>query len=66
MVMYYNDSFIITGVHCGDTVSVFADIVGKCKKGSQKPCAQGSKVFLGNGIVHMERRHLFAKDLKPL
>lgn len=65
VVMYYNDSIIISGVHCGDIVSVFADIVGQCKKGCQKPYVQGCKIFLGNGIVHMERKHLYAKNLKP-
>lgn len=46
-------------------MSVFADTVGQCKKGFQKRYTQGSKIFLGNGIVHMERKHLYAKDLKP-
>ncbi|PNF14978.1 hypothetical protein B7P43_G01547 [Cryptotermes secundus] len=55
-----------TGVHCGDIVSVFADTVGQCKKGYQKPYVQGCKIFLGNGIVRMERKHLYAKNLKPV
>lgn len=66
VVMYHNDSIIISGVHCGDIVSVFADIVGQCKKGCQKPYVQGCKIFLGNGIVRMERKHLYAKNLKPV
>jgi len=47
-------------------VSVFADTVGQCKKGFQKRYTHSSKIFLGNGIVHMERKHLYAKDLKPV
>lgn len=66
VLMYCNDSIIISGVHCGDIVSVFADIVGQCKKGYQKPYVQGCKIFLGNGIVRMERKHLYAKNLKPV
>jgi hypothetical protein len=63
--MNCNDLIIITGIRCGDGVSVFADTVGHCKKGFQKLYAQGSKMFLGNGIVCMERKQLYAKDLKP-
>lgn len=63
MVIYCN--YIIAGIHCGDTVSVFADIVGQCKKGFQKTYAQGSRMFLGIGVVRMERKQLYAKDLKP-
>jgi hypothetical protein len=63
--MYCNNLIIIADIHCGDTVSVFADTVGQCKKGFQKPYTQGSKMFLGNGIVRMERKLLYAKDLKP-
>jgi hypothetical protein len=65
-VLFCNDSIIISGVHCGDIVSVFADIVGQCKKGSQKPYVHSCKIFLGNGIVRMERKQLYAKDLKPV
>ena len=65
-ICYKNVALIISGVRCGDIVSVFADTVGQCKKGFQKRYTHSSKIFLGNGIVHMERKHLYAKDLKPV
>ncbi|PSN36710.1 putative methyltransferase NSUN6 [Blattella germanica] len=55
-----------TGVRCGDKVSVFSDRLGKCKKGLQKPFLEESRVFVGNGIVHMERKHLYGQNLKPV
>jgi hypothetical protein len=64
-VLRYNGLIIIAGVQCGDTVSVFADIVGQCKKGFQKPYAQDSKMFVGNGIVLMDRKQLYTKGVKP-
>ncbi|XP_069683701.1 tRNA (cytosine(72)-C(5))-methyltransferase NSUN6 isoform X2 [Periplaneta americana] len=42
------------------------DTSGRCKKGLQKCYTEGSKVFLGNGVVHMERKHLYGKDVKPV
>ncbi|XP_032689740.1 tRNA (cytosine(72)-C(5))-methyltransferase NSUN6 [Odontomachus brunneus] len=42
-------------------VSIFADITGECKKGSIKPYASGSKVYLGNGVVRQTRKQLFGK-----
>ncbi|KAJ9583814.1 hypothetical protein L9F63_021846, partial [Diploptera punctata] len=56
---------MLPGIHCGDTVSVFADRLGKCKKGLAKPFLDDTRFFIGNGIACMERKHLFGENLKP-
>lgn len=42
----------------GDSISVYSDIKGKCKKGAKE--FDGSKVFLGNGISELSRREIFS------
>ena len=48
----------------GDTVSVYSDIKGKCKKGAKE--FDGTKIFLGNGISELSRKEIFSglPDLK--
>nr|XP_028605670.1 putative methyltransferase NSUN6 isoform X1 [Podarcis muralis]XP_028605671.1 putative methyltransferase NSUN6 isoform X1 [Podarcis muralis]XP_028605673.1 putative methyltransferase NSUN6 isoform X1 [Podarcis muralis]XP_028605674.1 putative methyltransferase NSUN6 isoform X1 [Podarcis muralis]XP_028605675.1 putative methyltransferase NSUN6 isoform X1 [Podarcis muralis]XP_028605676.1 putative methyltransferase NSUN6 isoform X1 [Podarcis muralis]XP_028605677.1 putative methyltransferase NSUN6 len=41
----------------GDTVSVYSDIEGKCKRGAKE--FLGSKVFIGNGISELSRNEIF-------
>ncbi|XP_047611475.1 tRNA (cytosine(72)-C(5))-methyltransferase NSUN6 isoform X3 [Phacochoerus africanus] len=50
----------------GDTVSVYSDIKGKCKKGAKE--FDGTKVFLGNGISELSRKEIFSglPDLKGI
>lgn len=48
-------------VECGDTVSVFSDVDGKCLRGLVKPFA-GRKVFVGNGVSRMARKEVFASN----
>ncbi|XP_053118111.1 tRNA (cytosine(72)-C(5))-methyltransferase NSUN6 isoform X2 [Hemicordylus capensis] len=42
---------------CGDVVSVYSDIEGKCKRGAKE--FLGTKVFIGNGIAELSRSELF-------
>ncbi|XP_004716070.1 tRNA (cytosine(72)-C(5))-methyltransferase NSUN6 isoform X2 [Echinops telfairi] len=42
----------------GDTVSVYSDIKGRCKRGAKE--FDGPKVFLGNGISEFSRSELFS------
>ncbi|XP_006894375.1 PREDICTED: putative methyltransferase NSUN6 [Elephantulus edwardii] len=42
----------------GDTVSVYSDINGECKKGAKE--FDGCKIFLGNGISELSRNELFS------
>lgn len=53
----------VTGVQFGDTVSVYADVLGKCKKGLQTVYSHEAKLFIGNGIVKMNRHQLYGKRL---
>uniref|UniRef100_A0A8D0RIY0 NOP2/Sun RNA methyltransferase 6 n=1 Tax=Sus scrofa TaxID=9823 RepID=A0A8D0RIY0_PIG len=50
----------------GDTVSVYSDIKGKCKKGAKE--FDGTKIFLGNGISELSRKEIFSglPDLKGI
>lgn len=50
-----------SGTNIGDEVSVYADLTRLCKKG-RKLGFFGDRVFIGNGIVHMNRRQLFTGD----
>ena len=45
---------------CGDVVSVFSDMEGKCTRGAKD--FQGKKVFLGNGVSEMDRSRIFCAD----
>jgi hypothetical protein len=51
---------MITGTQIGDHVSVYADVTKKCKKGLPK-IYNDEKVFLGNGVVKMDRKQLFCE-----
>ncbi|XP_049633753.1 tRNA (cytosine(72)-C(5))-methyltransferase NSUN6 [Suncus etruscus] len=42
----------------GDTISVYSDIKGKCKKGAKE--FDGTKVFLGNGVAEVSRKEIFS------
>ncbi|KAK2585226.1 hypothetical protein KPH14_009929 [Odynerus spinipes] len=50
------------GLNIGDTVSVFADTTGSCKKGLLKTREVENKMFLGNGILKQTRENLFYND----
>ncbi|EZA62583.1 hypothetical protein DMN91_006225 [Ooceraea biroi] len=52
------------GLAINTKVSVFADVVGQCKKGLIKPYADSNKVYLGNGILRQARKQLFGKAAK--
>lgn len=45
---------------CGDMVSVFSDLEGKCTRGATN--FQGNKVFVGNGVAEMDRSSIFCSD----
>lgn len=49
------------GMEGGDTVSVYADLEGKCRKGLTKHY-NGKRVFLGNGIAVLARKDLFCSQ----
>jgi hypothetical protein len=56
---------MITGTQIGDHVSVYADVTKKCKKGLPK-IYNDEKVFLGNGVVKMDRKQLFCETPQTL
>ncbi|EFN79318.1 Putative methyltransferase NSUN6 [Harpegnathos saltator] len=55
---------ISSGLSIDTKVSVFADITGRCKKGSIQPYADDSKMYLGNGVLRQTRKQLFGKTAK--
>ncbi|XP_015519478.2 tRNA (cytosine(72)-C(5))-methyltransferase NSUN6 isoform X1 [Neodiprion lecontei] len=52
------------GLQVGDTVSVYADLTGDCKKGFNKRYVSPYKVFLGNGVLRITRNALFGATVK--
>ncbi|XP_048508640.1 tRNA (cytosine(72)-C(5))-methyltransferase NSUN6 isoform X2 [Athalia rosae] len=52
------------GLKVGDSVSVYADLTGDCKKGYLKLYENPYKVFLGNGILKVTREDLFGAKVK--
>ncbi|KAK4875447.1 hypothetical protein RN001_011869 [Aquatica leii] len=54
---------MLPGAAIGDRVSVYADLLGQCKKGFNKIYNYSEKLFLGNGVIKMTRRDLFGNDL---
>ncbi|KAF5296356.1 hypothetical protein FQR65_LT10248 [Abscondita terminalis] len=56
---------MLPGAKVGDIVSVYADLLGKCKKGFNKIYNSDNKLFIGNGLIRMTRQDLFGIDLVP-
>ncbi|CAG9819441.1 unnamed protein product [Phaedon cochleariae] len=55
---------MMSGSQIGDKVSIYADMLKKCKRGLQKRLSgDGEKLFIGNGVVKMQRHQLFAENL---
>ncbi|XP_020300641.1 putative methyltransferase NSUN6 isoform X2 [Pseudomyrmex gracilis] len=52
------------GLTVDTKVSVFADVVGQCKKGLIKPYPENNKIYLGNGVLRQTRKQLFGKTAK--
>ena len=50
-----------TGLRCGDAVSVFSDLNGRCLRGSTE--YDGEILHVGNGIARLSRQDLFGPDL---
>ncbi|KAK3743413.1 hypothetical protein QZH41_011525, partial [Actinostola sp. cb2023] len=50
------------GMQQGDTVSVYADLDNKCRKGLTKPYL-GKKLFIGNGYAMLSRSDIFCDNL---
>lgn len=50
-----------SGLRAGDTVSVYADLDGKCLKGWAAHY-DGRKLLVGNGISQVSRNNLFNSD----
>ena len=53
-------SHLSLGLQCGDVVSVFSDVRGKCLKGST--AYDGEVLHVGNGVAKMTRQDLFGLD----
>ncbi|XP_050436209.1 tRNA (cytosine(72)-C(5))-methyltransferase NSUN6 [Adelges cooleyi] len=47
------------------TISVYADLAKKCKRGYQKHYDNPLKMYVGNGIMKMDRKQLFGGDMNP-
>ncbi|CAH2001790.1 unnamed protein product [Acanthoscelides obtectus] len=54
---------MLSGCQIGDLVSIYADVHKKCKKGFQKLFEDEGKLFIGNGIVKMQRYQLFSNNI---
>lgn len=54
-----------SGTALDECVNIFADIQGKCKQGTNKLFESIEKVFIGIGIVKMQRHQLFGLNLNP-
>lgn len=48
-----------------ERVNIFADTKGLCKKGTNTDYESDKKVFIGFGIVQMQRYQLFGPNLDP-
>ncbi|KAG5866399.1 hypothetical protein JTB14_025990 [Gonioctena quinquepunctata] len=55
---------MLSGSQINDKVSIYADVDKKCKRGLQKTF-EGRKLFIGNGILKMQRHQLFAENISP-
>ncbi|XP_069770767.1 tRNA (cytosine(72)-C(5))-methyltransferase NSUN6 isoform X2 [Narcine bancroftii] len=44
----------------GDSVSVYSDVHGKCKRGAKE--YKGAKVFVGNGVAELSRNEIFCSN----
>nr|CAI5843796.1 unnamed protein product [Callosobruchus analis] len=53
---------MFSGCQIGDFVSIYADINKKCKRGFQKLYEDDGKLFIGNGVVRMQRYQLFSEN----
>ncbi|XP_061393551.1 tRNA (cytosine(72)-C(5))-methyltransferase NSUN6 [Musca vetustissima] len=51
-----------SGTQVGDVVNVYADLAGKCKKGSNVRYESDQKVYLGQGKVLMQRYQLYRPE----
>ncbi|XP_030385033.1 putative methyltransferase NSUN6 isoform X2 [Scaptodrosophila lebanonensis] len=54
-----------TGTQIHELVNVFADLKGKCKRGTATRYESTEKVFLGVGKVLMQRYQLYNNDKQP-
>ncbi|XP_055383483.1 tRNA (cytosine(72)-C(5))-methyltransferase NSUN6 [Condylostylus longicornis] len=52
-----------TGTQLNEKVNVFADLAGKCKKGTNVFYDCKEKVFIGIGITKMQRYQLYGKNV---
>ena len=50
-----------TDMVAGNSVSVYADIDGACRKGMNKPF-EGRKLFAGNGTVQLSRDDIYRAE----
>ncbi|XP_072379495.1 tRNA (cytosine(72)-C(5))-methyltransferase NSUN6 [Diabrotica undecimpunctata] len=53
---------MVSGCQINENVSIYADVAKKCKKGLQRIYENDFKIFIGNGIVKMQRHQLFATE----
>ncbi|XP_053954981.1 tRNA (cytosine(72)-C(5))-methyltransferase NSUN6 isoform X1 [Anastrepha ludens] len=52
------------GTKLGEQVSVYADLAGKCKQGTNTRYDSPDKLFLGVGVVRMQRHQIFGPSTK--
>ncbi|CAG9829992.1 unnamed protein product [Diabrotica balteata] len=53
---------MVSGCQVNENVSIYADVAKKCKKGLQRIYENDFKIFIGNGVVKMQRHQLFATE----
>lgn len=57
---------MLSNTKLDERVNIFADIEGKCRKGTNKVYASKSKLFVGIGQVKMQRFQLFGSESKGI
>ena len=58
------DWLSFTGMQVGDTVAIYGDVNGQCRRGYTQKFT-GDRIFIGNGQALMNRAQLFVETGKP-
>lgn len=53
----------VLGTNIGDEISIYVDLSKTIKKGFRKVFESSKKVFIGNGVVRMDRSKLFSENV---
>lgn len=56
---------MLSNTTVGERVNIYADVQGKCKKGTNVLYESKQKVFIGVGIAELQRYQLFGENVNP-